>query len=703
MKTFSEFLLELKTLDFSNALKVDSRPAIAVDKKLFGPGISLEKKTETNLLGQKAPSVVHLLRSLPTPCPELKGMAQKSPAELFTRFRIDPDDASPDSILGTIFLAAIATGIEVPAGVWHQWEPVITSWEVASVAENPEISWPALASALAHTIMDSIEGNVATPELIARAWPSTMQFAIEALQNDWDPANIEATAQGPLLAQARAALDEEVARYERKVYAQQFHQLSLPMIGSTRRRLVDALFTAEHEFSGALKITARNDHKHAPLGRGFTLLAIERPTLRDVQPSGWLTISLDARANLHLRDLWYELERLETRKWQQLGRTRPLRDDPKLPLQNIPEADQKFREHWYIDPAHSLVASPNPQTDPSEGSSAGDGAPGSLLSVEEVRDAIFRTYEPHLQCPVKVSDTAPEIPLSEVPAKVTAGGKYLLQAQWASGEPLPHPSGPTPYFGLFPTALKTMAAKTLGVQPDQVMEIAPDIEDFEVIAFGNSIATISDGGVFLLDSGRRRPPNIHRAVTLVEALAQVAAELDAIQKEIGERSWTQTEELSQRRPLRAWVDHQQFCTDCDAQLIRLRTALDKPLTTSQAGLAPLRRALSEKWNIRQRLQELGSEVASLQQNGRAAEELRMFRVGRWAAGIGLSIVIAEALSDRLISVISPPPANAPGQSDLLAAAPWAELALFGGLFCAVLLALHLGESLLRGTAKPRGR
>jgi hypothetical protein len=119
---------------------------------------------------------------------------------------------------------------------------------------------------------------------------------------------VPSEAAGTHLGAARAALAEERARYVRRAAASDIVQLSLPVADAPRRRMVDGLLTREAEFAGALRVIARNDVDGSPLGQGFTLLMVERPVLKAAAPEYWMTVSVDPRAGVHLRDLWVELE-----------------------------------------------------------------------------------------------------------------------------------------------------------------------------------------------------------------------------------------------------------------------------------------------------------------------------------------------------------------------------------------------------------
>lgn len=651
MTEFDSFLARTAVVNLIPAFTVDDRPVLAVDVPAQELGVSLDKKSHRNALGESRPSVLRLVRDLQFPLPEPAPQKLQGFKDFVTRMRVKVEDASPDSVVGVLFFAARQSGIDIPSEVWGSWEPAITAWEVNGVVDNPERSWPALAAALAHTLLGG-RGNVVGIEAISAAWARVVSFAVETLRAGYDPSDLPFSASGPHLVEARAALDEERARYVRKLYAHQMHELSLPMIGSDRRRLVDALFTTEDEFTGALKVFARNDRENAPLGQGFTVLILERPLLRIIKPSNWMTISLDTRRGVHLLDLWRELERLETEAWQRAGLTRPLLTENSRVLVNVHRDEQHFHEQWYLDEKLSLLASPNHQAPAEASEEMFESFPGSYLSSDQVRDAIFRVCNPFVQLWVGQREGEITYLLPDAPVEECSGGKRILQAWWPKQDPLPNPAGPTPFCGLFPTALRVMAARTLGVSSEEVLAEAPDFEDFDVVSFGNGFGVVTDGGVYLLDSGRSRTPRILRAIELAKDQAKIAAGLDWMQSELERRACTHAEDLKTIRSVSYWLDQQRFCANCRAELIHLRGAFDTPLETRAAGLQGLKDKLSHRWNIRSRVNELGIEIDWLQRNGREAEELRIFRAGRWAGALALAIIASDALASRIAPLLA---------------------------------------------------
>ena len=602
------------------------------------------------MLGARQSSVIAMVLSpdLPLTGPHLAGFG--SLGDLVQGCSWKVEDASPDSVTGILILAARLAQVPLPDAVRDRWLPVISDWEKTGVVDNPELSWPALAAALSHTVLGDRKTSEGREGPFRHAWQMAIGFAAEALRAGWDPSNIPVDANRPHLVRARAALEEERARYERKLFAQQVHQLSLPMNESGRRRLVDAIVTAESEFSGALKVFARNDRKNAPLGRGFTVLVIVRPGVKEVDPGNWVTVSVDARADVHLLDLWRELDHMETAAWARKGIHRPPRTSESRVLFGLPEDEQKYHQTWYIDPDHSLVAAPHAVTLDDDDAKA-QGLLPSQLELDAVLDTLFRIYDPFELVPVTDLEDHAVKRLPDVKAAGGTGGKSILSACWSRDEPLPNPSSPVPLSGLFPTAVRVMGARTYGVSPVRSMLDAPDLEDVDLVPFGQGLAALTDGGVFLLDAGRRSAARIKEARGMVRSLSRLAGRLDTMQTEVAMRAEEQLKELASLTRIRTWLTHQRFCTGLNAELIRIRASLDQPLETKLAGLQPLSDAISRRWNIRARLQELAHEVESLQQNGKIAEEFRTIRAGRWAAGFALVVVTADSLAGRVSKAI----------------------------------------------------
>ena len=670
-KSWEAFLREAGEASLAPAFEADARPHLVVDDRLAPgqPGVALDNKGTTSPLGESRPSVVELVRDLPMPLsePVLQDLSEFS--DLAQRLCLEVEDASPDSVVGVLLFAARQAGVDVPDRIWAEWTPVITRWERTGNAEDPETSWPTLASALAHRHFGSVEPDFRHgPADLRLAWEDVVPFAVETMLAERDPAFIAPSEPGKYLALARAALAQERNRYARKLFASDLHQLELPVRGSKRRCLVDALLTREKEFAGALKVFARNDRRHSSVGMGFTLTLIERPSLKDVEPGAWMTFSLDERMHVHLFDLWCELERLETEAWHDAGLQRPPFGEHSRSIAGIPAALRRSHEPWFINHDHTLLASPRRQVSAEAGEA--QGSSGSMLTSEQVREALFRVFDPFRYPrvrarnpsrpgPARLAEPAGLCRLIDVPVetvrdqegRATSGTKRVLAAWWPTEDPLPHPAAPTEI--LPPTIVRGMAARTLGIAPERAVLDAPDLQDVDCVSFANSLAVITDGGVFLLGTGRARDAKIEPAISLASAQITLAHELDECQSELTELAIEQRSDLGRRGSTGKAHGFQRRCASLAANLVTLRGQLDQPLPSADAELGPLRDAISQRWSIRDRLQELADEVETLQQAGRAVEEARLFWVARLAAAFGLGLLFADSLSGPLLKAIEP--------------------------------------------------
>lgn len=239
-----------------------------------------------------------------------------------------------------------------------------------------------------------------------------------------------------------------------------------------------------------------------------------------------------------------------------------------------------------------------------------------------------------------------------------------------------------------------MGARAFGISAENAVLQTPDIEDIELVTFGNGLAILTDGGVYLLDAGRWRRAPIDAARSMVQDLATLAFQLDNMQHEIAQRAEQQAKDIERAALAGTWLNNQRFCITLTAELNRIRMSLDQPLETKRAGLVTLSEAISRKWNIRSRLAELTNELEALQTNGRIAEETRAFDAGRLAAALAIALVAADALASRtkdlLLSLLGA------GQTSFkLMASPWLEILLFAALMVATFVILSLATPFVR--------
>lgn len=689
------FFDEIAKADPRAAFTVSDRPCLAIDARLphgMG-GLTLEKKDGRNQVGRPTPSVLQLVKDMSFPVSDPALRELEGFPDLLKRVRIFATDASPDTVVSAVIFAARQSAVSVPDWFWTNWLSAITNWEQTGNAANPERSWPALASALAHRYFgsqDDGQGNLQAQ--LGEAWAAVLRFFAEAIRYKYNAEDIPEDAPGIELAVARAALAEERSRYRRRAIASDIHQISLPMKDAPRRRLVDALFTRESEFAGALKVLARNDKEGSPLGQGFALLLVERDVLRDTTPEYWMTISVDPSSGVYLRDLWLELERLETEAWHLAGEDRPLVNQQSRQIPAVDRIGRVFHEPWYLDETETILASPKAQRPVGEMMSP---ALGSRLSATDVRRAVFRVYDPLAHRLVNTlapkepdGGNRPRIPLMEAePLKiVTESGentrKRIFTVWWPREEPLPHPSAMSP---LPPSVLRAMAARISGADGEDVYLDAPDLEDIEVISFGNGFAVVNEDGAFLVESGRGRRSRIDAAADLVKRQAILATELDAIQADIAKRASQLADDLRKRGNTRAAIRRQRHCAAINARLIELRGKLDVPLESDDAGLTNLKDTLARLWNTRARLGELIAEVEAFDRSSRTAEELRLFMVGRIAAAVALGFIASGGLVGPLTAALN--------WEETLCA--WEPLAIFGSVFTLTITLAWIMESCFR--------
>lgn len=201
------------------------------------------------------------------------------------------------------------------------WCRYVNHWEEGYTREKLPLteSIAALATVLGHTYFDLEEtgrDTIIEPALFAEGAAACLQLVSAALMQETLPEAIDfgRLEQASALGRARSHLEYEHEQYLLALQHGKTCQLSVPLAGSGRPMLVDALFLEERNPSGVLKVFARNDRDHTWTRRGFDVLGIHRPL--EAGTGGDMTISITPESGLTLRELWLELERLEYDKWQ---------------------------------------------------------------------------------------------------------------------------------------------------------------------------------------------------------------------------------------------------------------------------------------------------------------------------------------------------------------------------------------------------
>lgn len=627
-----------------------TRIPIGVDLDPGPFGISLAKKRESNLTGQVSSSCIQLVESSikESAISEITRKLNGKPFGQVFYFRVE--DASPDTVVTCIAFRALIEQAEIPIDFWTKWVPVITNWEMTGLVENPDTSWPALASALAHSMFEPGDANNSELSGSIAAWHRVAAFALEAIRAEYDPGHIPVTAQGKYLEMARAALEREKVEYRRKVHAQEVHQIRLPMTGLNRTRLIDCMFTQEQEFTGAMKVLNRTDTETSPLGEGYGMLVLVRPELKDKKPESWLTISLDVRKKVHLADLWRNLEKREADAWVRAGLDRPAHNANSRVITSIvgvTKEEQHFHEQWWLTKDGSLIGSPKPVVVKTPDGTVKKVA--SLLSENDVRDAIFEVYDPFATLPFASSAAgAFDQTLHQISPTYRAGGRRIYQAWWSPEDPLPHPKSQVPYSGLNPTLIRAFGAKTMGKVGSALFVDAPALEDLSTVAVGNALAIVSDRGVFLLHSGRSGPNSMSDACELIKSQINIAHTLDDLGKELSEVSDVISAAIENQNYQSSDSDLiQRKCTRLSAKFSTISYHLKSDINSMRANLVDLDGEISNRWKTGARNIEYMEKVSMLSQADRNLKEIRLHHLYNWAAATGLAILGADALAGRV--------------------------------------------------------
>lgn len=212
----------------------------------------------------------------------------------------------------------------------NAWCRYVSRWNEGFTREGRPLteSMAALVTVLGHTYLDFDEEDRRSntePALFAEGANVCLDLIWAAFTQQTAPELLDFSKleHSKGLARARAHLLYEWEQYRLALQHGKSCQLSVPLAGSGRSILVDALFIEERNPSGVLKVFARNDQENTWTRRGFDVLGIYRPL---EVGTGWdMTISTTPESGLTLPGLWRELEKLEEERW---GMDRPRKRSP---------------------------------------------------------------------------------------------------------------------------------------------------------------------------------------------------------------------------------------------------------------------------------------------------------------------------------------------------------------------------------------
>ena len=550
------------------------------------------------------------------------------------------EDASPDSVWAVLVLLARMADWGPRAGV-PRWLPVLRRWEREGMVDVPETGWPALASALVHARFggspSDADGNYRD------AWQQVLHFAAQCLGRQQDPACV-AGDNWPLLDQARAAMEQERQAYRDWLPHALTVQLSLPVIGGNDRRLlVDALIFTEDQPTGSAKVYYRNDCRTSELGRGFTFAASVRPgdpAREDI------TITLDARRGVHLRELWEELERRETQAWQRDGVKRP--DwSPRKPYLG------PYNQPWFLNigpddgkEAGTLIAAP--RSVPLAPGDATADVPGSRLSWADVQDAIWSVYDPLRGVKVDSGATGETVSLEALAPEPggAPGAKTVLAARWpprsATAGPMPRSLGTAP---VVERVIAAMIARRPGAGRVSLHEL-PHVGTWKRIGLSGGFALVTASGVFVLDDWRE---SVRLDLDRLRAACVQARDFDTELVRLERDSIAPLANEIGRQMAGRPRSEQPGLVACAAQasvhLAALRSR--NALVPADPDERLLRDGLNRMWALDGRLAAMEKQVEAIGSSLKALGDAQVRRVTQLVAFVGFPFYLASGLASPL--------------------------------------------------------
>jgi hypothetical protein len=606
-----------------------------------------------------------------------------SPAKAFERITLVAEDASPDSVFGVLLLLARLAGVDI-RDFPREWIEAIDEWERTGVAEQPQRSWCALESALAHAYFPARSEHAA--KALAQAWTAGLRFAAACLAANASPHAVPDLWRIKQWRDARSALRQEERVYLDWLQQATNVQLSLPLsVSPGRRLLIDALFVVEYQPTGAMKVFYRNDKARSPLGEGFSFAAHYRPLEQGTGND--MTIAVDPRVGVDLHDLWCELERRETEAWSRAGKTRP-QDDPRW----ANRAECLWNEPWFINDDATLIGAPRKLS---------SGQLGTKLSWRDVLTAIWCVCNPLTDVTVSRPGFDDTIPLLQLtPEDAADHGKRLLLASW------PRSPSPTQAVGARALGRSTIVPRLIAAlirrkapTDDLLIDSLPVANSWQHLQLSGGFAVIAEDGLFALDDWNQQQRLDFDAVraAFVNA-ARLNRDLQHLEQNAMRPLLDRFEAALQStlpdvRGGRAAVDVDKILPEVaqiGAELARLRGSHATP--NYHPDSLAIYDALDRQWQLTRRLTAIEAEVRSLETSLRSLAELRIAGISRFVAIQGFALLLAATLADALAkafwSVFGPlfgyGRENTP---------EWLDLALF--VFAAIVLWLTFGWLLSR--------
>lgn len=512
------------------------------------------------------------------------------------------EDASPDSVLTVVFWLARLAGVPAEQ-LPMRWLTALTAWERDGIAPSVTRSWTALMSALAHSHFGSAHDGAG----IAEAWDDALRFTVALLRGGADPDAVDPEHAPAILADPAYGRAIAFALNERQDYLQSLSravrlELLVPMAGAPGRALlVDAYFATESNApSGVKKIFIRTDTENTTFGNGFALMGLYRPGLEGTGND--MTISVDPRSGIALKDLWQTLEAEETRRWE--GR-RP-NASPRRIASYAP--GEGYDQPWWDDHGrYTLLGAPK--------RIAGDKGSGSKVAWGEVLEAVWRNYN-QLRVVQALDLNADRrlTPIDECTSRRVAKGeggaavtRHLISVRWNRSDA----DGQTLQFT--PTVKRHLAAMVVRAGagksgPVPLAELAAP-EDFDYLELAGGAVVVTREGALLFDDWRDREldtaqltADFDQAVELLAASRAYDAEVDQLYAGWGAKggwfSGSSGEVLHRVTELRARV---------------AATFQKADLAKASPERRAFRAALEARWGLEDKENQLTSRLKDLQE------------------------------------------------------------------------------------------
>lgn len=585
------------------------------------------------------------------------------PEEVLSTATLVVEDASPDSVMSVVFFLARLAGV-APAELPQRWLTALTAWERDGVAPSVTRSWTSLLSALAHSHF----GMKFDGAGIADAWGDALRFTVTLLRAGADPDAVDPDAVPVLLTDTAYGRAIAFAMNEKQDYDQSLAravrlELLVPMAGSPGRELlVDAYFATESNApSGVKKIFIRTDTENTTLHNGFSLMGLYRPGLEG--SGNDMTVSVDPRSGIALKDLWAALEAAENEKWEG---ARPNASPRRIASYPNGGYDQPW---WDDHGRYTLLGAPK---------RIAEDTLGSKLAWSDVLEAVWRSYNQLRGLAVyDLSSEGGKLEPKPIEActarRIEAGAghsavaKHLIAVKWN------RTFGATQSLQFTPTVKRHLAGMVSraasGKSGAVPLADLPGPEDFDYLEIPGGEAIVTRDGLFLFDDWRDKDlavpalsADFAQAVLLQSDCMAYDAEVDALYESAarGKDVLRQITDLRarialtfqkadlaetspERRKVRAALEHRWGLEGKEAALTTrlkdLQEILETKATLDTQGMATLLAFVTIPAFVASVLQLYGALV---DQGNRTDAGLDSIGYGLWMAGL-LVVLSAAAM------------------------------------------------------------